>query len=231
MKILIVSDIHANLPALQAVLNNDGNYNKLIFLGDVVDYGPNPKECIKLIKENADYFVRGNHDNALGNNTDCNCMGTFREYSITTREWHKTLLSEKDKRFLKDMPILNKAQIEEDSFFLAHASPQGDIFKYINAEDIDSEIKDIIVEYVLLGHTHVQYKKQVGDTLVVNPGSVGLARDGGQACYAVYEDGEILLKRIDYDVEKTIAGLMKAPLEQNVIKGLIKVLLHKVENN
>ncbi len=231
MKILIVSDIHANLPALQAVLNNDGNYDKLIFLGDVVDYGPNPKECIKLIKENADYFVRGNHDNALGNNTDCNCMGTFREYSITTREWHKTLLSTEDKRFLKDMPILNKAQIEEDSFFLAHASPQGDISKYINAEDIDREIKDIIVEYILLGHTHVQYKKQVGDTLVVNPGSVGLARDGGQACYAVYEDGEILLKRIDYDVEKTIAGLMKAPLEQNVIKGLIKVLLHKVEND
>jgi putative phosphoesterase len=231
MKTLIVSDIHANLPALQAVLDNDGNYDKLIFLGDVVDYGPNPRECIKFIKENADYFVRGNHDNALGNNADCNCMGSFREYSITTREWHKTLLSEKDKRFLRDMPILDKAHIEDDSFFLAHASPQGDIFKYINADDIDSEIKDIIVEYVLLGHTHLQYKKQVGDTLVVNPGSVGLARDGGQACYAVYENSEILLKRIDYDVEKTIADLMKAPLQKNVIKGLIKVLLHKVENN
>ena len=58
MKALILSDIHANYPALQAVLNNAGNYDKLIFLGDVVDYGPNPKECLNFIKNNADYYVR-----------------------------------------------------------------------------------------------------------------------------------------------------------------------------
>jgi predicted phosphodiesterase len=138
-------------------------------------------------------------------------MKTYREYSIATREWHKTLLNDDDKKFLREMLIVNKAHIGENSFFLAHASPQGDIFKYLNADEIDSEIKNINAEYILLGHTHVQYKKKIENTLVVNPGSVGLARDdgpvsasasqGGQACYAVFADGEIHLKRIDYNIK------------------------------
>ena len=105
--------------------------------------------------------------------------------------------------------------------------PQGDMFKYLNQDEIAGEITGIVAEYILVGHTHVQYKKKMDSEMIVNPGSVGLARDGGQACYAVYEDDEIQLKRIDYDVEKTISDLMKAPLPQSVKYGLKKVLLHK----
>lgn len=227
MKALIVSDIHANYPALQAVLEKEGNYDKLIFLGDVVDYGPHPKECLKFIKENADYYVRGNHDNALGYDTDCNSMGTFREFSYATRAWHKTLLDKDDIKFLRDMPVLAKAHLEEKSFLLAHASPKGDISKYLNQDEIVSEIDEGIAEYVLVGHTHVQYKLHLEYNLIVNPGSVGLARDGGQACYAIYENGNITLHRIDYDVEKTVNDLMKAPLADNIKEGLKKVLLLK----
>jgi predicted phosphodiesterase len=236
MKALIISDIHANYPALQAVLEKEGSYDKLIFLGDVVDYGPNPKECLKFIKENAHYYVRGNHDNALGYNTDCNCMGTFREYSIATREWHKTLLDENDIHFLRNMPTIDSFQLEnpadgyeETSFYMAHASPQGDMFKYLNQDEIAGEVKGIVAEYILVGHTHVQYKKRMDYEMVVNPGSVGLARDGGQACYAIYKNKEIQLKRIDYDVERTISDLMKAPLPDKVKEGLKSVLLHEVE--
>ncbi len=234
MKILILSDIHANLPALQAVIDKENDYDSLIFLGDVVDYGPHPKECVKFLRENANFYVRGNHDNALGYDVDCNCMGTFREYSISTREWHKTLLDEIDIRFLRNMPTIDSFQLdnpadgyEDSSFYLAHASPQGDMFKYLNQDEITEELEGIVAEYILVGHTHVQYKKKMGSELIVNPGSVGLARDGGQACYAVFENGEIQLKRIDYDVEKTISDLMKAPLPQSVKDGLKKVLLHK----
>ncbi|MHB1687173.1 MAG: metallophosphoesterase family protein [Ignavibacteriaceae bacterium] len=229
MKALIVSDIHANLPALNAVLDKDGNYDKLIFLGDVVDYGPHPKECVKFIKENADYFVRGNHDNALGYGVDCNCMGSFRKYSIATRAWHKTLLDENDIHFLRGMPAIDKIEDDITSFYLAHASPQGDMFKYLDQDEITGELEGIIADYILVGHTHVQYKKTFDYEMVVNPGSVGLARDGGQACYAVYEDGEIHLKRIEYDVDKTIADLMRSPLPQSIKDGLKKVLLHKVD--
>lgn len=227
MKTLILSDIHANFPALQAVLNEDGNYNSLIFLGDVVDYGPHPKECLTFVKENANFYVRGNHDNALGYDVDCNCLGTFREYSIATREWHKTLLDEDDKRFLRNMPLITKAHIEDKSFFLAHASPKGDISKYLNENEIIDELDNVNGEYILVGHTHIQYKKHLDYNLIVNPGSVGLARDGGQACYAVYENGNINLRRIDYDAEKTVSDLMKAPIPDSCKEGLKKVLLSK----
>jgi predicted phosphodiesterase len=108
MKVLIISDVHANLPALEAVLNKEKTFDICLFLGDVVDYGPNPKECISIIKDIADYSVTGNHDNALAFNVDCNCMGTFREYSIETRKWHTSLLDDEEKSFLKSLPLLNK---------------------------------------------------------------------------------------------------------------------------
>lgn len=229
MKALILSDIHANYPALQAVLNNEPQYDILVFLGDVVDYGPHPKECLSFIKENADYYVRGNHDNALGYNVDCNCMGTFHEYSIETRDWHRKLLSKDDIKFLQDMPVLETAHFDDKTFFLAHASPKGNIFQYLNADEIEHEIDNVIAEYILVGHTHVQYKKKIEYNLVVNPGSVGLARDGGQACYGIYENGVIKLKRIDYDVRKTIKDLFNSPISRSTKEGLKKILLHKNE--
>ncbi len=231
MKALIISDIHANYPALKAVLEKESSYDKLIFLGDVVDYGPNPKECLNFIKENADYYVRGNHDHALGYNTDCNSMGAFREYSIATRKWHDAVLNEDDKQFLRNMPVLDKAHLpgrqsdsDNNTFFLAHASPLGDISKYLNEDEIEDELDDIIAEYVLVGHTHLQYIKKVDYSLIVNPGSVGLARDGGQACYAVYENGNTILQRIEYDSDKTIFDLMKAPIPENCKEGLKSIL-------
>lgn len=225
MKALIISDIHANLPALEAVLYEEKKFDICLFLGDVVDYGPNPKECISIVKEIADYSVIGNHDNALAFNVDCNCMGTFREYSIETRKWHSKLLNEEDKSFLKSLPVLNKAHFDEQSFFMAHASPKGNIFKYIQPDEMQEEVIELTEEFVLLGHTHIQFMKRINDSIVVNPGSVGLARDGGKACYAVYENREIILKRIDYDVNKTVDELMKSPIPQNCKEGLQKVLL------
>ena len=226
MRALIISDIHGNYPALEAVLNKEGDYDKLIFLGDVVDYGPNPRECLNFIKNNADHYVRGNHDNALGYNTDCNSMGSFREYSVETRKWHKTLLSNDEIKFLRNMPTVENAHFDNNSFLLAHASPQGDISKYLNEEEIVGEIKKPFANYVLVGHTHIQYKTSMEQTLIVNPGSVGLARDGGQACYAIYENGIITLNRIEYDVGKTISDLMKSPLPVKIINGLKNVLLN-----
>lgn len=228
MKALIVSDIHANLPALEAVINNAGKYDTLIFLGDVVDYGPHPKECLRFIKENADYYVRGNHDNALGYDTDCNSMGTFRKFSYATREWHQKILEPEDFKFLRGMPVISRIDLNGKSMLLAHASPKGDIYKYLNQDEIISEIDGVVAEYILVGHTHIQYKVHLDYNLVVNPGSVGLARDGGKACYAIYEDGNVTLHRIDYDVERTISDLKKAPLADDIKDGLIKVLLFKV---
>jgi len=225
MKLLIVSDIHGNWPALEAVLQAEPNCDAVAFCGDVVDYGPCPVECIRWLAENATYLVRGNHDNALGFDLDCRCMGSFREASVATRAWHRTLLTRSSLEFLRYLPTLAWFEWDGKHFRMAHATPQGDLFEYLPEEKWAERIQGIDSDFVLLGHTHVQGQRGFGKTTVVNPGSVGLARDGGgQTWYAVYEGGQVQLKRIPYDVDRTVALLRQAPLPQPVIDSLVAVL-------
>jgi putative phosphoesterase len=224
MKALILSDIHGNLPALTAVIDREKDYDLCLFLGDVVDYGPFPKECVHFLMDHMDYGVIGNHDNALANNEDCQCRGDFRKYSVETRAWHATLIDEKEKHFLRSLPTLQRIHLDEKSVLLAHATPQGDLFRYLTDAEVESAVEQVAEEIVLLGHTHIQVQRRIDDILIVNPGSVGLARDGGQACYAVLENGNVTLHRILYDVEKTIDALLQSPISTESKTGLSKVL-------
>ena len=224
MRTLILSDIHGNFPALEAVLQQEKQYDVCLFLGDVVDYGPFPNECIAFLKQEMDFGVIGNHDNALAYGVDCGCRGDFKRYSDETREWHKNLIAKSELAFLRLLQPLNQVSIDGNSLFLAHASPQGDLFRYLLENEVDEALDGITAQIVLLGHTHVQFQKHVGNTLVVNPGSVGLARDGGQACYAILENGVVTLKRLAYDVDKTIKALLASPISQESKEGLSRVL-------
>jgi putative phosphoesterase len=225
MKLLILSDIHGNWPALEAVLRAEPDFDGVAFCGDVVDYGPFPRECLRWLADHADHVVRGNHDNALGFDADCRCMGTFREFSVATRAWHRTLLDETDRLFLRRMPTLRCFGWEGRNFRMAHATPQGDLFEYLAADQWGERVQALDADVVLLGHTHVQGLRKFGEMTVINPGSVGLARDrAGEACYAVYEGGQVRLERIPYDVGQTLAALRKAPLPEPVIDGLSRVL-------
>jgi putative phosphoesterase len=228
MNTLILSDIHGNLPALEAVLEDAGHYDACLFLGDVVDYGPFPHECIAFLKKEMDVGVIGNHDNALAFDVDCGCRDDFRKFSHETRAWHKTLVTEDDRKFLRSLPQLNYIHVDGLSLFLAHATPQGDLYQYLGEDEVETAMKGIQAHIVLLGHTHIQFKKQLDSTLVVNPGSVGLARDGGQACYAFLRDGTIEFHRVKYDVERTVNALWKAPISQESKEGLTRVLRGEV---
>jgi len=106
VKLLILSDIHGNLPALEAVLKAESTWDTVAFCGDVVDYGPHPTQCLRWVAEHAEHRVRGNHDNAVANDADCRCMGSFRAYSVITRSWHQGLLSKSDRAILHSMPTL-----------------------------------------------------------------------------------------------------------------------------
>lgn len=226
MKLLILSDIHGNWPALEAVLRAEPDYDGVAFCGDAVDYGPQPVECVRWLAENADHLVRGNHDNALGFDLDCRCMGSFREASLATRAWHRTLLGDAEREFLRSLPTLAWFAWDGRHFRMAHATPQGDLFEYLPAEQWGERVRGLDADFVLLGHTHVQGLRTFGTTTVVNPGSVGLARDGGgEACYAVYEAGEVRLKRVPYDASRTVELLRQAPLHGPVVDRLAAVLL------
>ncbi len=225
MKLLILSDIHGNWPALEAVLAAEPEHDAAVFCGDVVDYGPQPVECLRWLAENVDHVVRGNHDNALGFDVDCQCMGTFREYSLATRAWHRALLNPTDREFLRRMLTQDWFDYEGRHFRMAHVTPQGDMFEYLDMDQWGRRAAGMDSDFMLLGHTHVQGMQTFGRVTVVNPGSVGLARDyRGKACYAVYEYGTVQLKRCPYNVARTAAALRAAPLPEAVIEGLARVL-------
>lgn len=225
MKLLILSDIHANWQALDTVLRHEINWDCIAFCGDLVDYGPQPARCVRWLANNADHVVRGNHDNALAFDVDCQCMGTFREYSLATRAWHRSLLDKLDCGFLRGMPTLAWFECAGTHFRMAHATPQGGLFEYLDEEHWRDRIGETQSDFILLGHTHVQGMRTFGAQTVVNPGSVGLARDHpGRACYGVHEDGRMQLKQVAYDVDRTVAALRAAPLAEPVIEGLVRVL-------
>jgi putative phosphoesterase len=224
MTLLILSDIHGNWPALEAVIAAEPDFDAVAFCGDVVDYGPNPIECLRWVAEHAEHRVRGNHDNALGFGVDCRCMGSFRESSLATRAWHETLVSATDREFLRRLPILDWFEWGGRHFRMAHATPQGDLFEYLPMDRWGERIEGLESDFVLIGHTHVQGLRTFGKVTVVNPGSVGQARDGsGEACYAVFDGERMTLKRIPYDVDRTVADLRAVPLPAHVIEGLASV--------
>jgi protein phosphatase len=146
--------------------------------------------------------------------------------AVATRQWHRTLLRESDLHFLRRMPIIHSTIADGKSFWLAHASPSGALTRYMNAEEVIAASADIDAEVILVGHTHLPYLREVNGKTFCNPGSVGLARNrGGEAEYAVWKNGKLLLKRAAYDVAATVARLEQAPLDKEIVEALRNVLM------
>lgn len=226
MRIVILSDVHANLAALEAI---EEPYDVLLCLGDLVDYGPQPQEAIHWVRERAFTVIRGNHDQALAYDMDCGCAPVMKEASVTTRAWHTQILLAEDKQYLRELPLSTRIELGGATFFLAHASPTGDLYKYLRPEVADEvleeEIRGIDADFVLIGHTHLPMLRHIGKTTIVNPGSVGQPRHGDRrASYVVWEDGEIHVHCVPYDINRLIARLMQAPLPDSVVIQLAGIL-------
>jgi putative phosphoesterase len=227
MRIAIISDVHANLAALESIQEP---YDVLLCLGDLVDYGPQPRETIQWVRERALRVIRGNHDHALANGVDCRCAAAMREASVTTRQWHSQLLLTDDKKYLSDLPIIERLEIGGARFHLAHAAPTGDLYDYHIVPDasdgaLTERIEGIDADFILLGHTHLPLLRTIGPTTIVNPGSIGQPRHGdARASYAIWEDGEVKFYRCAYAVSQTTELLKQAPLAPSVIIQLSMII-------
>jgi len=236
MKILIISDIHANWHALQAVLAREG-YDALIFLGDVVDFGPDPKNCVNfLIKSSKARFwgVRGDHDHALAFGTGSNCSEELRNLSNISREWGECFLSGEEVGFLRRLPLDRDFSIDGIDFELAHGSdPYSYIFYNMvvrgeepYVETPDNSGNDEKRKFILTGHSHKPFVKNMGNTTILNPGSVGQPRDHDpRASYGVIENGEASIRRVSYDIEKTVKDLERSGMPYEVRGRLISMLV------
>jgi putative phosphoesterase len=229
MRILAISDIHANWPALEAILAAEP-YDVLMVGGDLVSYGPHPCEVVDFIHRQATVAVRGNHDEALAHSVDCRCAPASKPLAEATRAVHRDMLSPRQVAYLGLLPLTGGVKADGRAFFSVHASPHEHLYRYTLMPDapaahLAGEIAGVDADFILLGHTHFPMIRHVGRHTVINPGSVGQPRDGdARASYAVIEDGVPELRRAAYDVERTVRDLRALPIAPTIADTLVSIL-------
>ena len=227
----IIADIHSNLTAFSAVLDDiekRGGVEEIWCLGDVVGYGPDPHECIELLQKYRHVCVAGNHDwAAIGRISTAD----FNPDAALACQWTAGQLNKKDVKYLEKLP----QTIDKDIFTLVHGSPREPIWEYVISTSIARENFNFFQSpYCLVGHSHVplifkeedgsctfsQFMPNIGlalgeSRLIINPGGVGQPRDGDpRASYALYDSDTkmVRLYRIPYDVTAVQDRMMEKGL-------------------
>ncbi len=225
MRVLIFSDLHANLEALNALQRVETKPDALLFLGDAVGYGPDPAACVGWLKSNATGAVQGDHDGAASSGAQCASPIEWRPMAQATCETARALLTHNALDYLATMPPTQSLEIGGARFWLTHRAPQG--LDVLTAPDPawQSALEQNPADVFLFGHTHVPLLRRAGKAWAVNPGSLGQPRHGlPSATYAVWEDGELKIQHIDYDPTATIRKLALLPLDPEHLLRLQQAL-------
>ena len=205
VKVGVLSDIHGNFPALQAVLMALNDCDRIFCLGDLTGYGPFPSEVVDLILTRCDIVtLAGNHDRFLFGE------GIKKQNQIVKQSVQNTklLLSPTQIAVLQSLPLQRREKIDGKLVLMVHGSPWCPLNEYIYPDYPDFErFGDLLEDVILIGHTHYAFVRKVGEKLLLNPGSCGQARDvRGQASYAIWDtqSHEVKLCRVKYPIQETI---------------------------
>ncbi|HXR29991.1 MAG TPA: metallophosphoesterase family protein [Solirubrobacterales bacterium] len=242
MRVAVITDVHANLPALEAVLDasESAGAEQIWCLGDVVGYGVEPDACVDLVRERCDVCLVGNHDIAVLGGLD---IASFSEAAAVAVEWTRGNVAERTLEFLREL----KPQVNTCGFGLFHASPRDPVWEYVLSSDQAETAMDSHPERVaLIGHSHVAlffHRPGEGNTSetrgaqasdgalldlgegewLVNPGSVGQPRDGDPRAAWLELDTEAQtarFHRVAYDIERAAAPIADAGLPSRLANRL-----------
>ena len=231
MNVLLLSDIHSNLAALEAVVRDaDANFEitETWVLGDLVGYGPDPAECLSLLSSIQAVMVAGNHDLAVIEKISTE---DFNPMAAAAVSWTRSVLDDASLEHLRALP----ARLERHGITLVHGSPRDPAWEYVSDESVAAQaLNDIDTIGLAVGHTHIPVIFQqrgdefettrpvrsrphsvAGSKFLVNPGSVGQPRDRDpRASYAVLDlDAETVThRRVEYDFELTARKIREAGL-------------------
>jgi putative phosphoesterase len=211
MRILVVSDIHANWAALSAIAQE---FDVCLCLGDLVDYGPDPAPCVRWAMNHATYAIRGNHDHGVAQGIPVTGATGFRYLTQISRPSMWDALGLDERRYLLQLPVTQRFTLGNLRFLLVHATPRDPLDEYLLKDPAmwAKRLQNVDADVVCVGHTHLQFNIEVNGVVVLNPGSVGLPRDGDpRAGYAIIDDNKIELKRVSYPIEETIARVEAMP--------------------
>ncbi len=241
MKRAIISDIHSNLEGLQAVLADitSQSITEVYCLGDIVGYGPNPRECIDLVMK-CDVCLLGNHDQGALFDPEGFNTGAERAIFWTRDQLERPTDNPEDQArrwdFLGELPRNHR----EDGLLFVHGSPRNPLNEYVFPEDVYNRRKmekifGLVEQNCFQGHTHVpgvftesmQFlsPEEIGHTyaldeekLMFNVGSVGQPRDGDpRSCYIVLEEASVTYRRVEYDFGVTAQKIYDTPELDNFL--------------
>jgi diadenosine tetraphosphatase ApaH/serine/threonine PP2A family protein phosphatase len=242
MRVAVISDIHGNLHALEAVLSDidaEGT-DELWCLGDVVGYGPKPNECCDLIRERATVALCGNHDLAALGTLD---IGDFSGDAAAAARWTGGVLGEEQRTWLSSL----EPQARREGAELYHASPRDPVWEYVLSEEVALlSLLAVDAPLVLVGHSHVPLAlawdgvelvgglapegtvaELAGRRWLLNPGSVGQPRDGdARAAWLLIDDasGRGTFRRVPYPIAETQAEIralgLPDPLASRLTHGV-----------
>lgn len=218
MKILILSDIHGNLHALECTLKHTP-HDIVICCGDLAVGFPFAEQCIGVFRRIGARVCMGNHDFIIAHDQKAS-QQLHNNYAHLAAELDRSTdltrerIGENSKAYLKNLPREQHFEVEGITFYMNHTFPGLSLNHYIPPYTSEQEMLDyyegIQADILITGHTHIPYVKKIGHQLLINPGSVGEPRDGDpRACFAVFDTstGQVQLSRLVYDASETLRAL------------------------
>jgi len=225
VRVAFMSDVHSNLEALEAVLDEVGKL-KVFCCGDIVGYGASPNEVVRILRDIRATCVMGNHDRASLEGD----VGDFNPRAAMAAIWTSQHLTDESREFLGSLPKEVSSELGGKRLYMAHGSPDDPMWEYVlpttHSDLFDYYLQKVRADVMALGHTHLpfQWRSDTGG-LVFNPGSVGQPRNGdSRASFAIVssEGGEVKVepRQVSYDVERAAKKILESGLPPSLASQL-----------
>jgi putative phosphoesterase len=227
MRAYVLSDIHANADALDAVLSDLPADETIFCLGDVVGYGAEPNRVVEMLESRSPGFVvAGNHDHAARSGE---LKGFNTLHGIQAIQWTRSALSDDNKAYLNTWPLSEKREFEGVRLAAFHGGPDSPLTQYVvpamEQPVLDGLLKKSGADVLLVGHSHLPFDLRLADGRILCPGSVGQPRDGDpRASYGVLEvtQGEVTwsIRRVSYNVDSAASKIQDTGLPDFLARRL-----------
>lgn len=230
MRLLLIADVHANWDALLALQRAEPQPDGILFAGDAVGYGPDPAPCVRWLRAQATFAVRGNHDEFFAQGQLVGVPTELAEAAGDTIAYARRFFSANLVSDLQRWPTAGTCTLGGAAFYVTHGTPSDPLGGRLNpAMCPEAELHwlfdDVPGEVIVLGHTHVPALRRFGTKLIVNPGSLGQPRYGvPDATYAVWDDGRVQIKHLHYDHGAVAQKVQLMRLNADITQQLIQIL-------
>lgn len=235
MRIAVIGDIHGNIYALDAVLEDiqTKEVDLILSTGDLVGYFPFPNEVVETISNNRILSIQGNHDESFASfepvvEDDFKHLTTKEIQANASRIYTNYVLKTRNREYLKNLPKQLKLEFEGYSLLLVHGSPRkNDEYMHESSNDLSTIVQDVSENIIISGHTHIPYYQIISDKHMINAGSVGKPKHGNpNATYVIInlvdENIQVEIKEVPYPFEQLVDDIIHNDMISNDLIDYVK---------